>query len=344
MAHNLEKNEALGGATLVHSATGDTKHGRPWHKLGTQVPGELTVIQAHDIVMPWTVSKRGISVNATDTKPAIQWENAFAIVRDDTQKILNHSKLVTKRYEPFQNRQLADFLGTLFGTASAMIDTAGVIGNGERVWFLAKIPEVMKIRDLPDGTQDTVEEFFLATSSHDGTEATTLTFTSIRTVCENTLNAGLKGSKQSVSVRHTKGAQEAMQEAANLLGKSRTYWTKMREACQFLESMKVNTGEVEAFIKKLFPDRKNEETQETNTTAGVIAARERTRALFEAGMGNLGQSRWDLYNGLTQYLDHERPIRGETIRAEGSLFEEAGVQKIRQSAFDLLVAPGALTS
>ena len=69
-----------------------------------------------------------------------------------------------------------------------MYETAGALGNGERVFITAKFVLTISVGNGDDVTEST----FSVTTSHDGSGSITAAFTPIRIVCQNTLNASLR--------------------------------------------------------------------------------------------------------------------------------------------------------
>jgi phage/plasmid-like protein (TIGR03299 family) len=303
---------------------------KPWHSLGTQVPGAMTAEEA--LVagrLDWNVNVVPLKTETNAPVPG-----HFATVREDSGSVLG---IVKGRYTVCQNSELASFLGDLFGKASAVIDTVGALRKGSPVWFLAKTPNTMEIKP-----GDPVETMFLATSSHDGTGAITLAFCSTRVICANTLGAALRNARHKVSIRHTKNVRVGLGLAASILAKSETYWTRFREACQVMAKQDVNRDEVRSFLERMFPGKLDEKTGTVIDTPSVLAARSRVLALFDGagdGASLAGSNRWGLLNAATQFIDRDRPIRGKnTNRWLSSNFGGAG-ENLRQRAFDLLVAP-----
>jgi phage/plasmid-like protein (TIGR03299 family) len=323
VAHEL--NIENGQVSLAYA--GPTK---PWHSLGTSIPSQMNAREA--LVagrLDWNVSVRPLK-----TEDGAPVAGHFATVREDTGSVLG---VVKGRYHVVQNAELADFLGSLFGQASAVIDTVGALRKGSPVWFMAKIPHATM--EVQPG--DPVEPYFLCTSSHDGTGAVTICFASYRTVCANTLAASLKGARHVASIRHTKNVKAGLGLAASILAKSSTYWTRFREACQEMAKQNVTRDEVRSFLNKMFPGKLDPETGTEVETPAVIAARSRVLALFEGagdGASLAGSTRWGLYNALTQFSDRDRAIRGANAnRWVSSNFGGAG-ERLRQKGLDLLLS------
>ena len=99
---------------------------RPWHSLGTKVPGHMTAQEA--LVagrLDWRVNVQKIHAESGASIPT-----HFATVREDTGNVLG---VVKGRYHVVQNAELADFLGGIFGQASAVVETVGALRKGSPV-------------------------------------------------------------------------------------------------------------------------------------------------------------------------------------------------------------------
>lgn len=78
------------------------------------------------------------------------------------------------------------------------METAGVLRDGEKIWGLAKVNDGVEIVD-----GDVIKPYLLLATSYDGSLATTARFTSIRVVCNNTLQMARADNKSGVvKVRH----------------------------------------------------------------------------------------------------------------------------------------------
>lgn len=105
-------------------------------------------------------------------------------------------------------------MDAIVGERLAMFETAGSLKDGKRAWMLARIPK--GIRAAGD---DVVEPYVLLTNSHDGSMALRMFPTTIRVVCQNTLNLALRQAGESgLTIYHRESLQQRVEEAKVLLG------------------------------------------------------------------------------------------------------------------------------
>src|SRR5690606_26120621 len=90
--------------------------------------------------------------------------------------------VVSHAYEPLQNTQAFDFFDSIVDRKEAFFETAGALGQGERVWVLAKLPDVIEIVRGDDCCR-----YLLLSNTHTGQGSVIVKFTSVRVVCQNTL-------------------------------------------------------------------------------------------------------------------------------------------------------------
>ena len=205
MAHNLEiKN---GEASMMYVGE------EPWHGLGTKLESPASAAEAIEAAkLDWEVKK--VPLYAGSGRRRVALKNRFAVVRKDLwgKKQCEALGVVGSQYTPLQNREAFSFFDPIVGEKAAVYHTAGVLGDGKRIWILAKLPE--DIRVIND---DITHKFLLLSNSHDGTSAVQVKFTPIRVVCQNTLTIALnKG--PTVWVVHTQNIHERLREAERLLG------------------------------------------------------------------------------------------------------------------------------
>ena len=171
MAHEID--QSTGKAAVF--VTGQP----PWHGLGAVVKNAVTSREALQLAhLDWTVEQWPLQAVKDADRRAVQRHKAN--VRSDTHAVLG---VVSERYRIFQNQDAFDFMDSLVNEKLAMFETAGALQGGRRVWLLARIPGEFRA-----GADDVIDPYVLLVNTHDGTGALRLLPTTVRVVCQNTLN------------------------------------------------------------------------------------------------------------------------------------------------------------
>lgn len=178
---------------------------RPWHRLGQRLENpDLREVECAARA-DWIVNSD--NVRAASTGEEI--DGVQALVRDRDRRVLGFT---TDRYATIQHRELGILLDVLVINGKATWESCGVLHEGQRVFYSARLKA--KIQALPG---DDTDLFAVATTSHDGTATATLLLSSVRVVCQNTLTLALSKNVDSVRVRHTGGAVNALARARDVV-------------------------------------------------------------------------------------------------------------------------------
>jgi phage/plasmid-like protein (TIGR03299 family) len=301
---------------------------RPWHELGVELDHPATAKEAITAAqLGYRVESYPVAAEISGAYNTIPGK--VATVRTDTNKILG---VVGTGYKVVQNVEAFDFFDNLVGEGQAIYHTAGALGQGERIWLLAKLP-----KNIVLGKDDVVEKYLILTNSHDGTSALKVYWSTVRVVCNNTLTASLRDAKQGVNIRHSGNIKSKTDEARRVLGISIKYYQEFEELCKQLLNYKVKKSEIEGFYDRVVfgDDLKNRDS------AILKNRKEFMLHLFENGRGNdmpdVRHSLWAGVNGTSEFFDHYKPIKNERERPTNRLnsiwFGHAARQKAR--AFDI---------
>ena len=218
MAHNINFNQQTGEHSFFSVKE------KPWHGLGKTVDAYPTSAQAIKYAgLDYLVEKRPlftcksrIDVNNTPNESPsseINVPNYFATVREDTNQVLG---VVGRGYNIVQNCDAFSFFDSIVGSGQGiMYETAGALGNGERIFITAKLPGYIKVGSNGD---DLIEKYLFLTTSHDGFGSIIAAFTPIRIVCNNTLTAALNNMSNGIKIRHNNNAREKLKQANKIMG------------------------------------------------------------------------------------------------------------------------------
>lgn len=334
MAHNLTQRED--GSYEFFSG----RNTPVWHGNGKIVAGLATSKEAIEHAqIGWGVEQ--VPVYMESPNGLLEIPGQFAVRRTDNFDALS---IMSARYTVIQNTEAFEFFDSVIGSGQAVWDTAGSIGGGRKVFMQAVLPGKLFLRSNPD---DTTEKRVLFITSHDGSTALTGLITPVRVVCQNTLNAALKNHSNVFKVYHRKNYQAKANEAAKVLELAGAYFNDLQYVMDTLAEKEVTSTYVDGFVNALIPNRKEDEEVSTRTEN----RRGEILSLFQNGTGNFGKTRWDLFNAVTEYVDHKQNGRVTVARIEKSgaqdnvqseqRFERALIGSgatLKQKAMDLLLA------
>ena len=217
------------------------KSGLNWTTAKCELVGKMPIVMGSDFDADLdkinAIKERGGFIYGKDVYNLC--ENAYATYRTDYDIPLG---VVKSKYTPVQNTEAFKFFDDAIGKNSAIWQTAGFFGNGERIFVSAKLPDNILVKGDP------VETYLVFTNSHDGTSGVKILFTPIRVVCQNTLNAAIKGSSNYVSFRHTSNVHNKISLAQEILGISKVKAQETQEYYNFLHTIKVTDNDVVNYI------------------------------------------------------------------------------------------------
>lgn len=314
MAHNL--NETNGKVSFAGTKPA-------WHGLGQIVKEAMTAEQAINLAgLGYEVLKTPALVTIDDK--IIEVPEKFATYRKDTGAIFG---IVGNRYEIVQNKDAFNFFDAIIGAKQAIYETAGALGQGERIFITAKMPEFIRI----EGTDDLTEVYVMLTNSHDGSGSVIAAVTPVRIVCQNTLNAALKNTTNRVSVRHTTNVNANLENAHKLLGITHKYIEQLNECFNVLARKSITDAQVKELVAALFKSEKEDSTRIKNIREAVMLS-------YHTGVGqeSIRGTAWGALNGITHYLDHVKEYKDADAKFS-NVIEGTGA-KLTEQATSLLLA------
>ena len=289
----------------------------PWHHLGVKVEGDaMTAGQAIKAAgLDWTVNKEPIYWKAGwNKKNYIEIPNRKAIVREDTGEVF---ATLSNQYEILQNIASFDFFDSVIGTGEAAYHTAGSLFGGKKVWLLAKLNGQYK---LDNG--ETLESYVLLDNSHDGSTAMRMRLTPVRGVCSNTLAAATMKEAE-FTARHTRSITTKVNQARDLLGLNAAYMERFISECNKIAQEAWDEDQMVGLTYDLLGLNNDREINDQKGAQGVAA--ESMVELFTSGTGNVGKTKWDAYNAVTEYLDYVKG--GRTKESVGATDSDAVSQR-----------------
>lgn len=336
MAHLINFDERKGTYSFASNAE------KAWHGLGQVVDKAMTASEAIELAnLDYEVGKTTIhaKIQSPDSQDMTLWqpfEDKFATFRKDTSEPLG---IVGSRYEIVQNKDAFAFFDAIVDSGEAIFETAGALGKGERIFVTAKLPSDLLVKG------EECNKYIILTNSHDGTSSIVAGFTTIRVVCNNTLQAAMKGLTNKVYIEHRTGAKERLSEAYKVMGIASKYMTEVDEIFNIMAKTQISDINLQKYITDVmtpeYKSLKSEEEQEKLSTRfknQVISiydfALSHPTQQTEATRGTL----WGAYNAISGYYNYIQKYKNDEQKFTSQMFGNANnkIQKAFQKAVELV--------
>ncbi|PXW29764.1 DUF932 domain-containing protein [Paraburkholderia caballeronis] len=301
----------------------------PWHGLGNPLaPNQPMEVWAKQAGMDFTIESADVRYVSGSAGTNLGSIHAFpeqkVLYRSDTKAPLS---VVSSRYQVVQPIALIEFYRDLVEAGGYQLETAGVLRDGRKLWALARTGQSVSLKG-----KDTVNGYLLLSTSCDGTLATTAQFTSVRVVCNNTLQIALGDSAGAVKVPHRSQFDAAA--VKRQLGIAISSWDGFMVRMKALSECKVNDAAVETFFRRVLTYAVGSGQPVPATNDSAIKA---VQSLYAGkGMGaalaSASGTAWGLVNSITEYVDHQRRARSDDHRRDAAWFGTGAT--IKQRAWD----------
>lgn len=284
----------------------------PWHGLGQSVDHDASIEEwRRQAMLEWRVNEAPVIFNVNGE--ARNFRDRKVLYRSDNGEPLS---VVTSRYKVVQPEDVLEFFRSLVSSHGFRIDTAGSLRGGRRVWALAKTNREARL-----GRRDVIRPYLLLATSYDAGLATTAALTTVRVVCNNTLQIAYLGAeqeraaanyadggyKQSVKVPHISIFDpDAVKLDLGLMDKS---FAEFMQTIDALSNVRVTREQAVQFFMDLLHDKKRGDDY-SDVPKRVMKTMLNT---YDHGVGQDTETArgtaWGLVTAVTRYLDHERPER-----------------------------------
>lgn len=231
------------------------------------------------------------------------------LMRSDNQVTLG---VVGQRYETVTNREafaLADAAKSLGATFAH----AGELDHGRKSFLTMHLPEAQ----VSVGGHDIIDFSLVLRTSHDGSGAITGEAMGTRLVCTNGMRAPIEGVTQRWSIRHTSGADNALEEARDALKHIMAYAKEFAAHADNMINQKFSERDFNQLVATVFP-----QPDEDLATPRRINAWERRREelmdlFIEQDTQEEGRlTQWGAWNAIVEHNDWYRSANnGEEGRA-----------------------------
>ena len=286
---------------------------REWHGLGQLMVAGATIEDwqkqaGMDYRIQRSVIRYATERNISEASDFRTIEDKHVLFRSDTGAALG---VVSDGYKVVQPSDVLEFFREWADQGGLTLESAGVLFGGKRYFATAKLADAVSL----DGGRDKVVPYALLSTSADGSLATECRWTTVRTVCNNTLTMARKGDATYKASHRTVFKPEdakAAVEAAN--AEFGAFMLMARNLAQ----VKIDHDAAEELTVKLLM-KSNEEV--ARASAGFT----RIMSLFDgAGKGSnfetAHDTAWGWLNAVTEYADHHVRARSDENRKASALW------------------------
>lgn len=258
----------------------------------------LTTLEERNML--WTPEK----ITPVEPAEGKQAPNGFFLYRGP--HYLSH---VGEKYSVLSNRALfthcQDILDRYRG---AVIEDAGELNHGSVVYMVLKLGEA-EIRE-----DDTVGQYLLCISSHDGSISTQVIPADSRFACTNMLQALRSAARGWYSLKHTKSQEENLPRLFNAVDKAIGEFRINTEKYRTLAEQEIGVDTAEQYFRGALrmPEDKADDSTRAKKKLEVIMdafkAEGDTGDLRGQGNETAGGQKtlWDAFNALTEHMTHHQ--------------------------------------
>lgn len=338
MAHLINFDDRKGTYSFASNAE------KAWHGLGQVVDKAMTASEAIELAnLDYEVGKTTIhaaiaDAPATEDSPEhlVKIEDKFATYRADNKVPLG---IVGARYEIIQNKDAFGFFDAVIDSGEAIFETAGALGKGERIFVTAKLPQDLLVKG------EECNKYIILTNSHDGTSSIVAGFTTIRVVCNNTLQAAMRNLTNKVYIEHRIGAKERLSEAYKVMGIASKYMTEVDDIFNQMAKTQISDTQLQKYITDVMTPEykalKGEEEQEKISTR----FKNQVTSIYEFALSHPTQQTeatrgtlWGAYNSVSGYYNYIQKYKNDEQKFTSQMFGNANnkIQKGFQKAYELV--------
>lgn len=269
---------------------------KPWHGLGQELSQGASIDQWRvEAGLNWNVGRAPVHFMGADSK--VHKGESEVLFRDDLNAQLG---IVSERYQIVQPGAVLEFFRDIVGTGGMELETAGSLDGGRKVWAMAKTGADFTIKG-----QDRVGGYLLLSTSFDGSMATRAQFTTVRVVCNNTLQMASAETKGAIKIPHsTTFDARGVKIDLGILGGAFAHFEEQANA--LADRSLTNKEAMALLISVMAPEAKEPDEISTKKFNQIKTIYD---LYAHAGMGSQFRSSqgtaWGLVNAMTEYVDHQ---------------------------------------
>lgn len=307
----------------------------PWHGLGNKLPKNQPIeVWQRAAGMDFEIKQTEVLFNSASGNGSNMLnlrlnQDATVLYRSDNHEPLS---VVSKRYKVVQPKDVLGFYRDLVSVGGFELETAGVLKGGKKLWALARTGQETLLPGL-----DKVKAYLLLATSCDGSLATTAQFTSVRVVCNNTLQLAVGESKGAIRVPHSTTFDPVAVKRE--LGLGMSSWEMFMANMKSMSNRKVTKFEAMSYLVNVLGEPalplNNQPNQKAIQHVYNLYAGEGKGSKLQSASGTA----WGLVNGITEFVDVHRRARNQDYRLDSAWFGQGA--QIKQRALERAIALAA---
>ena len=247
-----------------------------------------TILDKADL--DWTVKTAPLFLKGEDGNYG-QQTDYVATVREDTQDVFG----VFKKYEIFQNSELAELAYRVAEKENLTIKSGGQFKGGKRVFLQLQNGDTTGIGK----NKDTINNYITAINSFDGSTSLRWGYANTVVSCSNTFWGVYKALDN--SLRHTSTMKQKVEYALRDIENTRRMEQKMIDTFWKLTEIATNEIAINNVIKLVF------KTDVNSLMSGATRTQNQAIQLIDcinSEQDEKGETLWGLFNGVTKYTTH----------------------------------------
>lgn len=310
------------------------KRGKAWHYSASDqgaesnhYPGAIPVADVQRRLFNWTAESRKVAVeipasiddmtHMDDKGNPMKWVvqvGRQAMAASDNGDVFG---LFKSGYQPHQyNEWLLNNVSTILDDDLA-IGSAGLLRKRAVAWVQVEVPDSIK---TPEGVE--FRPHLLATTSFDGTVATTYKRCITDVVCDNTRDMAMGEKGQAFKAKHSKYSGMKIQAARDALAIIHTMADDFAAEVKEMTSISVSPLQWSKVLDNLIPT--TDEKGEPLSKLAVTKAESKRERITQMWNSDTRCAPWNgtaygVVQTFNTWFHHERPTRGETNRVERNM-------------------------
>jgi hypothetical protein len=226
-------------------------------------------------------------------------EKLFSLMRSDTRQ---HLGVCRDKYRPIQMDEMLDVIDQSCSKIGG-INHVGytVANNGKRVVIQSKLEESIKVNG------DEIVGMFYTVIDNSGMNSNKIIPSTFRIACDNQLHLITRKDKGRRGMRHSFSFDE---KVTSIIGRIRSNIETVKNFQTIVEDLRLQTfseDDMRKLVSDLLPATAGKQDKLINKREDIVNR-------FSKGIGNIGKTKWDAINAITEYESHQKFTPEKLVR------------------------------